>query len=44
MSSFRMVYYTSVSLSYMILISRLTLQAANAIIIVKGFQKDSKNN
>jgi hypothetical protein len=44
MSSFRMVYHTSVSLSYVISIPGLTLQAANAIMIVKGFQKDSEND
>ena len=43
MSSFRIVYHTSVSLSYVISIPRLTLRAEDAIMIVKGFQKDSKN-
>ena len=36
-SSFRMVYHTSISLLYIILILRLTLQAKDAIIIIKGF-------
>jgi hypothetical protein len=44
MLSFKIVYYTLVSLLYIILILKLTLQAVNAIIIVKGFQKDFKND
>jgi hypothetical protein len=44
MSSFKIVYYTLVSLSYVILILKVTLQAKDAIIIVKGFQKDFKNS
>jgi hypothetical protein len=43
MSSFKMVYYTSSLLLYVISILRLTLQAEDAVIIVKGFQKDFEN-
>jgi hypothetical protein len=44
MLSFKIVYYSLFSLLYVILIPKLTLQAKDAIIIVKGFQKDSKNS
>jgi len=44
MSSFRIVYHNSFSLLYVISIPGLTLRAKDAIMIVKGFQKDSENS